>query len=102
MANPNGSSANKPAISFGVSKLWIPHIAMILFIYYVLFSPGEHAAQHTLWTVGTYVRTLVGEKAVNNAVKFVWVAHALEAGYTVILARRYETTLGVGVRFPAH
>ena len=32
-------------------------------------------------------------------VAFMWVIHLLEAGYTAILARRYKTTLGVGVRY---
>jgi len=36
---------------------------------------------------------------VNAAVAFLWIVHVFEAVYTIILARRYETTFVVGVRF---
>jgi len=48
------------------------------------------------------IRILVGEGTVDAAVKFMWIVHAFEAVYTIILARRYETTLLVGVRLPIH
>jgi len=100
MARLSGSLANKFVqrhITFGVSKLWIPHVALIYFIYYVLLSPHQYADQ-PFWTLGTSIRVLVGRKVVNAAVAFMWIAHVFEAGYTVVLARRYETTFVVGVR----
>ena len=35
----------------------------------------------------------------NAAVAFLWIVHVFEAVYTIVLARRYETTFVVGVRF---
>lgn len=81
---------------------WIPHVALIHFIYYVSFSPQQYADKNVFWMFGTFVRALVGEKTVNAAVKFMWIVHVLEAAYTVILARRYETTFLVGVRLLIH
>ena len=96
----NGSTneSTQRRVTFGVSKLWIPHVILVCFIYYVLFSPKQHVGQDAFWTLGTNVRTLVGGRMVNASVAFMWIAHAFEAGYTAILARRYGTTLGVGVR----
>lgn len=94
-------SASKPVqrrVAFGVSKFWIPHVAVILFIYYALFSPQEYVGNHAFWTPGTFTRVLVGGKTLNVAVALMWIIHAFEAAYTVILARRYETTFVVGVR----
>lgn len=54
------------------------------------------------WTLGTSIRVLVGEKTVDAAVKFMWIVHVFEAVYTIILARRYETTFFVGVRLLIH
>jgi hypothetical protein len=87
-------------ITFGVSKFWIPHVALVHFIYYILFSPQKRAGQNPFWTLGTLIRVLVGGKAVEVAVAFMWTVHAFEAAYTIILARRYETTFVVGVRRP--
>ena len=105
MLHPVDGSANKSTrrrVTFGVSKLWVPHVILVCFIYYVLFSPEQHVGQDTLWTLGTNVRTLVGGRIVNASVAFMWIAHVFEAGYAAILARRYGTTLGVGVRRPFH
>lgn len=88
-------------ITFGVSKLWIPHVALIHFIYYVLLSPHQYADK-PFWTLGTYIRILVGRKVVNAAVAFLWITHVFEAAYTVVLARRYEITFVVGVRRLIH
>ena len=88
-------------ITFGVSKLWIPHVALIYFIYYVLFSPHQYV-EHPFWRLGTSLRVLVGTRMVNTAVAFMWIAHVFEAAYTVVLARRYGTTFVVGVRCLAH
>ena len=38
----------------------------------------------------------------NAAVKFMWIVHVFEAAYTIILARRYETTFFIGVRLLVH
>ena len=38
----------------------------------------------------------------NVAVKFMWIIHLFEAAYTMVLARRYETTFLVGVRLLIH
>jgi len=99
MARLSGGLVNKSVqrrITFGVSKLWIPHVALIYFIYYVLLSPHKYA-DHPFWALGTSIRVLVGRKVVNGAVVFMWIVHAFEAAYTVVLARRYETTFVVGV-----
>lgn len=100
MAHPSDDTENNTVrdhLTFGVSRLWIPHVALIHFIYYVLLSPQQYA-DHAFWTLGTFIRILVGGKMVNAAVAFVWVVHVLEAAYTIALARRYETTFVVGVR----
>lgn len=89
-------------VTFGMSMFWIPHVALIHFIYYVLLSPQQHAEQNVFWTLGTSTRVLVGEKTVDAAVKFMWIVHVFEATYTTILARRYETTFLVGVRLLIH
>ena len=85
-------------ITFGVSRLWLPHVILVCFIYYVWLSPQPYADQNTFWALGTYVRVLVGGRIVDSGVAFMWIAHLLEAGYTVILAGRYKTTLAVRVR----
>lgn len=82
--------------------LWIPHVALIHLIYYVLLSPEQYADQNAFWALGTFIRVLVGEKIVNTAVNFMWIVHMLEAAYTIILAKRYETTFVVGVRLLIH
>jgi len=87
-------------VTFGVSKLWIPHVALIYFIYYVLLSPLQYADYNVFWTPGTFIRVLVGGTTVKTAAVFMWTVHVFEAGYTIILARRYETTFVVGVRLP--
>jgi hypothetical protein len=92
----------RPPVAFGVSKLWIPHVLLICFIYYVSLSPQQDVGQNAFWTFGVYIRDLVGGRVVDAGVVFMWVAHLVEAGYTAILARRYETTLAVGVRFFVH
>jgi len=84
-------------ITFGVSKLWIPHVTLIYLIYYILLSPHQYA-DRPFWTLGTFIRLLVGRKVVNVAVAFMWIVHVFEAAYTVALARRYGTTSVVGVR----
>ena len=89
-------------VTFGVSTLWIPHVTLIHFIYYVLLSPQRYADQNVFWTFGTFIRVLAGEKTVNVAVKFMWIIHLFEAAYTMVLARRYETTFLVGVRLLIH
>ena len=86
-------------VTFGVSKHWIPHIVLIHSIYYVFLSPQQYEGQSAFWTLGTFIRVLVGGKTVNAAVAFLWIVHVFEAVYTIILARRYETTFVVGVRF---
>ncbi|KAF9653577.1 hypothetical protein BDM02DRAFT_3182588 [Thelephora ganbajun] len=95
--SPNKSTQQR--VTFGVSKLWIPHVALVYFIYYVLLSPQHHADQNAFWTLGTSVYVLVGGKMVNVAVTFMWIIHVLEAAYTIILARRYETTIVVGLSY---
>ena len=105
MARLDDGSANKsvrPPITFGVSKLWIPHVALICFIHYVSRSPQQYGDQHAFWTFGTYMRVLAGGRVTDAGVAFMWAIHLLEAGYTAILARRYETTMGVGVRYLFH
>ena len=101
MTRPPDGLATKPiqehAITFGVSKLWIPHVALIHFIYYVLLSPNQYA-DHAFWTLGTFIRVLLGGRTVNAAVVFMWTVHVFEAAYTITLARRYEMTFVVGVR----
>ena len=82
-------------VTFGVSKLWVPHVALIC---YVLLSPQHYADQSAVWVLGTYVRVLVGRRVVNTGAAFMWAVHLFEAGYTVILARRYKTTQAVWVR----
>ena len=100
MAHLSNSLADRSVqrhLTFGVSKLWIPHVALIHFVYYVLFSPQQYS-HHAFWTLGTFIRVLVGEKMVNASVVFIWIVHVFEAAYAVILAKRYETTFVVGMR----
>ena len=94
----NRSATKPPSVAFGVSRLWIPHVALICFIYYVFLSPHQYAGRNAFWALGAYVRDLVGGRVVNAGAALMWIVHLFEAGYTVILARRYETTLTVGVR----
>jgi len=86
-------------VSFGVSNLWIPHVVLIHFVYYVLLAPQQYADQNAFWTLGTFIRILVGGRTVNAAVAFMWIVHVFETGYTIILARRYETTFIVGLSY---
>ena len=104
MPRLSDGSRSKPIqrhITFGVSRLWVPHVALIYFIYYILLSPHQYA-DRPFWTLGTSIRVLVGTKMVNAAVAFMWVIHTFEAAYTVVLTRRYEITFVVGVRHLAH
>ena len=48
------------------------------------------------------MRDLAGGRMTHAGVAFMWVIHLFEAGYTAILARRYKTTFGVGVRHLVH
>jgi len=101
MARHAHELANMPAqrrVTFGVSKLWIPHVLLVHLIYYVLLAPQHYGDQNAFWILGTFIRILVGEKTVNAGVAFMCIAHVFEAAYTVTLARRYETTFLVGVR----
>jgi hypothetical protein len=106
MTCPDDGSATKSVqgrITFGVSRLWTPHVVLICSIYYVSLSPQQHTDQNAFWTLGTYLRVLVGGRMVNAGVALMWIIHLFEAGYTVTLARRYETSLVVGVRLtPTH
>ena len=100
MAHPSNDLANNSVqrrLTFGVSRLWIPHVVLINFIYYVLLSPQQYVG-HALWTLGTFIRVLVGGRTVNAAVAFMWTIHVFEAAYTTILARRYGATFVIGVR----
>ena len=98
MTSLDGGPATKylqGRVTFGVSRLWIPHVALIGFIYYVLLSPQRHAEnQSVFWILGTYTRNLVGGRVVNAGVAVMWVVHLFEVGYTVFLARRYEISFG--------
>ena len=105
MSHLDDGPANKSTqrrITFGLSKLWIPHVVFVCFVYYLFFSPEQHAGHDAFWTLGINVRVFVGGRIVDAGVAFVWIAHVFEAGYAAILARRYGTTLGVGVRHSAH
>ena len=100
LAHNSASKSVQRRITFGVSKLWIPHVILVHFIYYVLFSPQQYPNQNAFWTLGAFIRILVGGKTVNAAVAFMWAVHVFEVAYTVTLARRYETTFVIGVRPP--
>lgn len=98
------SSSNRPAkqpITFGVSEVWTRFPGVVIFpLYYVFLSPQYPEGRSSFWALGTYLRGLAGKETMDKGIALTAVIHLCESVYTVILVRRYEVTLTVGVRAP--
>jgi len=81
------------------SRAWLVTGTLMAFLTYVTLSPSVYGTAPPYLYAGSFIRDLVGDRAIKFSWGILVVLHAAESLYTATLVKRHRTPFGVGTMY---